>query len=105
MAQSLAYGTIDHAVVNTVNQLLDGRSNNAGTVTLTINVASSAVADKRAGKDSVIVFMPTTANATAEVGSGTMYISARGKQTFTITHANNAQADRTFGYIIVGPNA
>jgi hypothetical protein len=29
-------------------------------------------------------------------------VSARAKGTFTITHANNAQTDRTYLYAIVG---
>jgi hypothetical protein len=50
----------------------------------------------------VIVFTPTTANAAAEQGGGTMYLSARAKQGFTLTHANNSQTDRTFLYIVIG---
>jgi hypothetical protein len=44
--------------------------------------------------------MPTTANAAAEIGNGTIYVSSRGKQTATITHANNSQTDRTFAYAL-----
>jgi hypothetical protein len=46
------------------------------------------------------LFMPTTANAAAELA--TMFVSSRGKQTFTITHANNGQTDRTFKYVVIG---
>lgn len=103
MTQALAYlRDRDHQIVFTTNQLLDGHSNNVGTVTLTASVATTVVDDRRTGVNSVILFMPTTANAAAEVGAGTMYISARGKQTFTITHANNAQTDRTFAYAAFG---
>jgi len=31
-----------------------------------------------------------------------MYVSSKGDQAFTITHANNAQTDRTFGYVVFG---
>ena len=81
-----------------VNNILDGNTNNKGSVTLT----ASAVADLRAGPESVVVLMPTTANASAEVGAGTIYVSARAKQTFTLTHANNGQTDRTYKYAIIG---
>jgi len=84
------------------NGAINGRTNAAASVTLTANAASTAVMDARVGSDSVIVFMPKTANAAAEVGAGTMYVSSRGKQTFTITHANNAQTDRDFEYSISG---
>ena len=46
--------------------------------------------------------MPQTANASSEMASGGMYVSSRGKQTFTITHPNNANADKTFGYVVLG---
>ena len=87
---------------DTVNLILKGKTNNYGSVTLTANAASTVVTDPRAGIDTVPVFTPTTANASAEIGAGTMYVSARGNQTFTITHANNAQVDRTFLYTISG---
>jgi len=46
--------------------------------------------------------MPMTANAAAEFGNGTLYVAARVKGAFTLAHANNAQADRTFGYVLIG---
>ena len=89
-------------VAEVVNGLLDGRANNTGTVTLTANQATTSVTDYRAGPQSVILLTPLTSNAAAEVGAGGMYISARTKQSFTLTHANNAQTDRDFAYIVVG---
>jgi hypothetical protein len=46
--------------------------------------------------------MPTTANAAAELGNGTLHVSARAKGSFTLTHANNAQPDRSFDYAMIG---
>ena len=89
-------------LANVANGALDGRTNNAASVTLTANQATTVVTDFRVGVDSVITFMPKTANAAAEVGAGGMYISSRGKETFTITHANNAQTDRDFEYAVHG---
>ena len=89
-------------VATIVNNILDGMINATGTVTLTASAASTAVTEDRAGATSVILFMPTTANAAAEQAAGGMYVSSRGKQTFTITHANNTQSDRTFDYIVIG---
>ena len=81
-----------------------GRSNNTGTFTLTANVASSTLTDSRIAVDSTIVLVPTTANASAEIGNGTMFISETGRVngSVQITHANNAQTDRTFRYAIIG---
>jgi len=83
-----------------LRNVVDGKTNNTGSVTLTINVGSTVVTDQRAGAESTITFMPTTANAAAELA--TMYVSSQGKQTFTITHANNALNDRAFRYTITG---
>lgn len=95
-------GTTDalRLIAEAVNQTIDGRLAPTGTVTLTASAASTVVADRYAGTDSVPIFVPTTANAAAALA--TTYVSARGKQTFTLTHANNAQTDRTFIYFVVG---
>jgi hypothetical protein len=83
-----------------VRELFDGKIRAIGTVTLTANDTTTTLADLRIGPDSVIVLMPTTANAAG--GLGTTYISARGKQTATLTHANASTTDRTFAYAILG---
>lgn len=83
-----------------VNAILGGKTNNTGTVTLTANAASTSLSDFRITSQSIILLMPTTANAAGALA--TTYISARGSKTATITHANNAQVDKTFGYAVVG---
>lgn len=91
-----------------MKNMIQGRTNNAYTVTLTANSATTTVqmAKNDLGQETLIFFMPQTANASAEIGAGAMYVSARSiladPPTFTITHANNAQTDRTFGFILVG---
>lgn len=79
-----------------IRDLFAGRSNAVGTVTLTANSATSVVTALNVGADSRIFLMATTANAAAEAGGTALRISSVGSGTFTITHANNAQADRTF---------
>lgn len=83
-------------------RVMAGGLNITGTVTLAASVATTVVTDLRAGPGSVIDFMPTTLNAAAEIGAGTMFVSARTDQSFTISHANNVQVDRTFAYTILG---
>lgn len=85
-----------------VNNILDGKLNSTGTKTLSASATSTVVSDERAGPSSVVLLMPTTANAAAEIANGTAYVSGRAKRSFTITHANNSQTDRTFGYVIIG---
>lgn len=80
--------------------VMDGKINATGTVTLTANSATTTLADLRIGPNSIIVFMPTTANAAAEKDN--LYVSSRGKETATLTHSNNAQTDRTFAYAVLG---
>lgn len=87
-------------LLEAVNALASGRSNAVGSVTLTASDTTTTVADRKAGMDSVIALMPTTSNAAAAVG--TTYVSSRGIGTFTLTHANNAQTDKTFAYLIQG---
>lgn len=70
-------------------------------VTLTANAASTTVSDYRFSPQSFVWGMPTTANASAEIGAGTMYFAPT-DGSCVITHANNAQADRTFTVVILG---
>jgi len=87
-------------IADVIFQLLNGKTNNVGTVTLTANAGSTAVTYDKAGVNSAIVLSPTTSNAAAAVG--TTYVSAKGKKTFTLTHANNAQTDRIFNFVVTG---
>ena len=90
-------------ISTSLNRVIDGKLNSTGSVTLTTSAASTTVTDFRTGNESVILLMPLTANAAAEVANGTIYIATQTASTsFVITHANNAQADRSFRYVIVG---
>lgn len=86
----------------TLEGVLNGRTRNTGSVTLADSSATTVVNDPLFESQQVPLFTALTANAAAEVGAGGMYVSSRGNKTFTITHANNAQTDRDFEYIIVG---
>lgn len=87
-------------IVRSVRDLFEGRSNAAGSFTLTASATSTSVTATNCSASSTIFFAPTTANAAAEIGAGGMYVSAKAKGSFTVTHANNAQTDRTFDYRI-----
>jgi hypothetical protein len=88
--------------VLSLGELAAGRSNAYGTVTLTVSVATTTVTDANCAATSWVGFTPTTANAAAEIGNGTMYLSAVANGSFTITHANAATTGRTFLYAIQG---
>lgn len=87
-----------------VRNILLGKLNNNGEITLTASAASTDLVDPRLTLNSLIVFDPLTANAAAEKAAGTIYVTDanRDNGTFTITHANNAQTDRDFRYAILG---
>jgi hypothetical protein len=87
-----------------IQQLGAGRSNAVGTVTLTASVATTTVTTGNCAVGSTILLMPTTANASAEQGAGTIYIATATilNGSFVITHANNAQTDRIYRYAIHG---
>jgi hypothetical protein len=91
-------------IARTANLAISGKANNKGEVTLAANAASTTVTDPRISYFSTIVFEPLTANAAAELYGGTMYVTEanHGKGSFVITHANDANADKTFRYIILG---
>lgn len=90
----------------TINNLLNGKSNNTDSVTLHTSTSTTTVvlAKGRIGPNSVILFMPRTANAAVEISTGTMYVSTIDSlnNQFMITNAVNTKNDRTFSYIIVG---
>ena len=90
----------------TANQTVSGKMNVTNAVTLTANAATTTISLSagQLGNDTKIHLVPTTANAAAEIGNGTLYVSAKNvtNNTITITHANNAQTDRIFDYVIVG---
>lgn len=97
---ALNEASLPKRVIDTINLILKGRMNNTGSVTLTANAATTAVSDNRFESSMVPLLTPTTANAATALA--TTYVSARDTGTFTLTHANDAQTDKTFLYVRVG---
>ena len=86
-----------------VIRIFQGKTNNILKVTLAANAASTTITDVRISSSSYLGLMPETANAAAEIGNGTLYISDSGRVngSAVITHANNAQTDRTFRVVVI----
>lgn len=84
------------------NQLLRGRQNVTYNVTLAPNVGSTVVnlPPDTLSDTCYIGLMATTANA----ASANAYVSAVdvANNQFTITHVNNANADKSFRILIIG---
>ena len=94
-------GGNERAVSEVVRGLMNGKSNNHGSITLDSGGATSTtLSDERIGRESVILFTPLTANAAAFVGG--LYVSARNKGSATLTHSANSVSDRNFAYVVVG---
>lgn len=83
-----------------IQSLYNGRSNAAGSVTLAAGATSTVVSAPNCAPQSAVFLFPRTANAAAALA--TTFVSAAGNKSFTITHANNAQTDRTFFFVFVG---
>lgn len=83
-----------------INQLAQGRSNATGSVTLTVSTTTTTVTALNCGTGSVVLLSPKTSNAAGALG--TTYVSTVANKSFTLTHANNAQSDRTFGWVAIG---
>lgn len=84
-------------LAQTLIEMLKGRDNSTGTFTLTANAATTTVTDNLFSSDMVPVWTPTT--ATAATAMTNVYVSARTNGSFTLTHANTADADKTFLYV------
>jgi len=91
-----------YRIVNAVRQLMQGRSNAAGSVTLAAGAAATTVTAPNCAPTSQVFLFPRTAHAAAELAAGGCYVSAVAGGAFTVAHANNAQTDRTFSYVCLG---
>ncbi len=89
-------------VAQAVNRIDDGSINATGTITLTISVASTTLSDRRIGQQTKVILVPTTANAAGELATLYQTLPNATEGQAVLNHANNAQADRTFGYVLAG---
>jgi hypothetical protein len=87
-------------VATTINEMLRGRGNNVGEITLTANSTTTTISDIRIKQTMTAVLSPRTANAAAALTN--VYISAVADGSITLTHSNTATADRTFDYVLHG---
>ncbi len=95
-------GTDARGLAAIVNRLNAGKLNCTGAVVLAPGATSTVVADSRTTAASFIGLSPLTVNAAAEMASGTLHVAARGGGSFTLAHAESAQTDRSFVYVIIG---
>lgn len=84
-------------LANAINELVDGKSNATGSVTLTNSATTTTVINERCSSDSVVLLMPKSAASAAEA----WHIAPANGQ-FVITHSNDVTT-RSFGYVISTP--
>lgn len=85
-----------------IEQIAQGRLNCTGTVTLRANNVTTTVAAPTVAPGTIVTLSPQTAHAAA--AQATTYIKASDvtQGQFIITHANDAQVDKTFGWTAIG---
>jgi hypothetical protein len=94
-------GGTPREISEVVNNLVEGKSNNTGEITLAVaSATTTTIYDERIGYNSVMLLMPTTANAASVLS--TTYIGATNKGNAVITHTANTITDKKYRYIIVG---
>lgn len=71
-----------------------------GRFTLLTGTTATAVSDKGATMNCVVLFSPVTANAAAALATTFLDSSTNGQ--FLIAHATDVTTDRTFNYFILG---
>src|SRR5689334_4124685 len=89
-------------IVASIRELWQGRSMAGGEVTLRDGHTTTVVEAANCGAGDRVFLMPRTAHAADAIA--TSYVAAADviKGQFTITHANTADTDKTFGWELRG---
>jgi len=96
-----AFGGDQRQVAEIVRGVMDGKTNNTGSITLAVGGATTTtLSDRRIGADSVIMFVPASAAANAD--SARIYASNQGQGTATVNHVANSTASKTYKYVVIG---
>jgi hypothetical protein len=92
-------GSTAREISEVVNNIVNGKTNNTGSITIAIdNATSTVIYDERIGFDSVVILTPATSSASGY----SYYLDTNAKGSITIRHAANTTAGRTFRYVVVG---
>ena len=82
---------------NAINNILDGKINSTGEITLTNSSTTTILTDARIGGNSVILLMPITNNA----ANAHVHFTNIGNGTATMNHGSGSST-RTFKYVVIG---
>src|ERR1700726_3140331 len=73
-----------YVIVNAIRQLMQGRSNAAGSATLAAGAAATTVTAPNCAPGSQVFLFAKTAHAAAELAAGGFYVSAVASGAFTL---------------------
>ena len=85
-----------------IQRLFDGKINATGTVTLAVNAATTTLADRRIGRNTMVLMVPTTANGAAALSGLYQTHPNANLRAAVLNHANNSQTDRSFAFALLG---
>ena len=86
-------------ISDVVRQLMEGKSNAVGTLTLTPSATTTTVQATTCSPSSFVFLSPQTQDAANDMATTSV---VAGNAQFVVTHANNPRVDRTFGYAVIG---
>lgn len=95
---SISYDFLDE-LRKVVRNLVNGKTNNTGEVTLTASVTSTIVPNILCNANSVITLQAITADAAGAISG--LYV-VPGDEQFTIHHPSSASANKVFRYVVTG---
>lgn len=93
------FGGDERQVAEVVRGVMDGKTNNTGTITLTQSSTTTTLNDRRIGANTVILFSPINDKGASELAS--LYVSSRGQGTATLTHGSH-NFDIKYAYALIG---
>ena len=85
-----------------IQRLFDGKINATGTVTLAANAATTTLSDRRIGRNTMVIMVPTTANGAAALSGLYQTHPNANLRAAVLNHANNSQTDRSFAFALLG---
>lgn len=87
-------------LADAIQAIQQGRQNVTGDITLEPNETTTELLDPRINVQSILFFMPTTANAAAIQAS--IYVTDKVTGKAIINHTSSANTDLDFEYLIIG---
>ncbi len=86
-----------------INNMMRGKLNVVASVTLNANATTTVVNDARISGFSALLLQPMTAHAAAALYSSTsVLVTSQLSGSATLTHASDANTDKTFNLVIIG---